>query len=41
MRKKSVKTLVIKFVIPSKENDEQIQSELRTPIYCKKYVITT
>ena len=26
---------VIKFVIPCKENDEQIKSNLRTSIYCK------
>ena len=27
--------MVIKFVIPSKENDEQIKPNLRTSIYCK------
>ena len=26
---------MIKFVIPSKENDEQIKSNLKTSIYCK------
>ena len=26
---------LMKFVIPSKENDEQIKSNLRTSIYCK------
>ena len=27
--------MVTKFVIPSKENDEQIKSNRRTSIYCK------
>ena len=26
---------MIKFVIPSKENDEEIKSNLRTSFYCK------
>ena len=30
---------MIKFVIPSKENDEQIKSNLRTSIYCKIHLV--
>ena len=31
---------MIRFVIPSKENDEQIKSNLRTSIYCKIHLVT-
>ena len=31
---------MIKFVIPSKENDEHIKSNLRTSIYCKIHLAT-
>ena len=31
--------LVIKFVIPSKENDEQIKSHLKTSIHCKIHLV--
>ena len=30
---------MIKFVIPSKENDEQIKSNLGTSIYCKIHLV--
>ena len=30
-----MQSVLIKFAIPSKENDEQIKSNLRTSFYCK------